>query len=47
MRVSMLDRDTPPTFVHVGYGMPTRPQVATDLSYALAGNDPFDTKSAG
>lgn len=42
---STLDGDTPPNLVPGEYEAPTPPQVAADPSYALEGNDPFDTNS--
>jgi hypothetical protein len=45
MRGSTLDGDTPPRLIPGKDEMPKRPQVATDLSDAPAGNNPFDTNS--
>jgi hypothetical protein len=45
MRGSTLEGDTPPRFIPGEDEMPKPPQVATDLSDAPAGNDPFDTNS--
>ena len=47
IRESTLDGGTPPSLVPGKYEMSTPPQVATDLSYAPEGNDPFDTNSPG
>jgi len=45
MRGSTLDGDTHPRLVPGEYEMPALPQVVTEPSYVIEGNDPFDTNS--
>jgi len=47
MRGSMLGENTPSSLVPWEYESPTRPQVASSLSYVAEGNDLFDTNSPG